>query len=105
MDNGCHRVDSSESTGKTCMSDVLSFAGFVKQAKALPPDVAIVLGSGMSGVVEPCRPTLRLPFAEVPGLCSTSVAGHKGCLTLGDWGSKRVLLFEGRLHFYEGHLW
>jgi purine-nucleoside phosphorylase len=33
------------------------------------------------------------------------VAGHSGCLTLGDWGPKRVLLFEGRLHYYEGHPW
>jgi purine-nucleoside phosphorylase len=87
------------------MSDALSFAGFVERAQALPADVAIVLGSGMSGVVERCRPTARLPFALVPGLSATSVAGHTGCLTLGDWGSKRVLLFEGRLHYYEGHPW
>ena len=87
------------------MSDGLSFADFVERAQALPPDVAIVLGSGMSGVVQRCRASLRLPFAEVPGLAATSVTGHTGCLTLGDWGSKRVLLFEGRLHYYEGHKW
>lgn len=87
------------------MSDVQSFAGFVERAQARPPDVAIVLGSGMSGVAERCRSTSRLSFAEVPGLFVTSVAGHNGCLTLGDWGDKRVLLFEGRLHYYEGHVW
>jgi purine-nucleoside phosphorylase len=26
-------------------------------------------------------------------------------LTLGDWGRRRVLVFEGRLHYYEGHSW
>src|SRR5207302_3156009 len=36
---------------------------------------------------------------------ATSVAGHNGCLTLGAWGGKRILLFEGRLHHYEGHPW
>jgi purine-nucleoside phosphorylase len=87
------------------MSDGLPFAAFVERAQALPPDVAIVLGSGMSGMVQRCRASLRLPFALVPGLAATSVTGHTGCLTLGDWGSKRVLLFEGRLHYYEGHAW
>jgi purine-nucleoside phosphorylase len=41
----------------------------------------------------------------VPGLTTTSVVGHTGCLTLGEWGSKRVVLFEGRLHHYEGQPW
>jgi purine-nucleoside phosphorylase len=26
-------------------------------------------------------------------------------MTLGDWGGRRVLLLEGRLHYYEGHSW
>jgi purine-nucleoside phosphorylase len=26
-------------------------------------------------------------------------------LTLGDWAGRRVLVFEGRLHFYEGYPW
>jgi purine-nucleoside phosphorylase len=38
-------------------------------------------------------------------MSSTSVAGHLGQLTLGDWVGKRVLVFEGRLHYYEGHSW
>jgi purine-nucleoside phosphorylase len=46
-----------------------------------------------------------VPFLDVPGLCATSVAGHRGCVSLGDWAGQRVLLFEGRLHFYEGHPW
>jgi purine-nucleoside phosphorylase len=33
------------------------------------------------------------------------VAGHKGTLALGDWVGRRVLVFEGRLHRYEGHSW
>lgn len=91
--------------GETCMSDGLSYPAFVERAQAESPEVAIVLGSGMSGVMKRCRPIARLPFAEVPGLSATSVAGHAGCLTLGEWESQCVLLFEGRLHFYEGHLW
>jgi purine-nucleoside phosphorylase len=88
------------------MSDaILSFAAFAERAQARPADAAIVLGSGMSGLAKRCRIRSRLPFTEVPGLARTSVVGHTGCLTLGEWAGKRILVFEGRLHFYEGHPW
>jgi purine-nucleoside phosphorylase len=44
-------------------------------------------------------------FADIPGLPSASVGGHAGILMLGDWVGRRVLLFAGRLHYYEGHPW
>jgi purine-nucleoside phosphorylase len=87
------------------MSEILSFTGFVEQARVVAPDVALVIGSGIGGVVDRCENSLRLPFADVPGLSATSVPGHTGSLTLGHWAGKRVLLFEGRLHYYEGHPW
>jgi purine-nucleoside phosphorylase len=83
----------------------LAFASFIEQAQTLRPDAAIVLGSGMSGLVGRCQIVSRLPFADVPGLSATSVVGHSGCLSLGTWSGKRILLFEGRLHYYEGHPW
>jgi purine-nucleoside phosphorylase len=46
---------------------------------------------------------VSIPFGEVPGLPPTSVVGHSGCLKLGGWNGKSVLVFEGRLHLYEGH--
>jgi purine-nucleoside phosphorylase len=44
-------------------------------------------------------------FSDVPGLPPPSVVGHQGRLSLGDWAGKRALVFEGRLHYYEGHSW
>src|SRR5437016_5412577 len=82
-----------------------AFTTLTESAKALPPDAAIVLGSGMGAVAGRLEQAQRVPFVEVPGLAAASVVGHRGCLTLGDWAGKRVLLFEGRLHFYEGHPW
>jgi purine-nucleoside phosphorylase len=67
--------------------------------------VVLVLGSGMGPVVQRVRELHTVPFGEVPGLPSASVAGHAGRLTLGEWVGRRVLIFEGRLHFYEGHSW
>jgi purine-nucleoside phosphorylase len=65
----------------------------------------LVLGSGMGAVAGGMTCTLTVPFAEVPGLPAASVRGHRGCLSLGEWEGVRVLVFEGRLHRYEGHGW
>ena len=82
-----------------------AFSALLEAVRAEPPAVAFVLGSGMGGVSDRVAPTLRVPFVEVPGLPQTSVVGHQGRLTLGDWAGKRVLVCEGRLHYYEGHSW
>src|SRR5262249_10604245 len=79
--------------------------GLAEAVRAAPPRVGMVLGSGMSFVAERVQRLQSVPFGEVPGLAATSVAGHKGCLAFGVWAGQRVLIFEGRLHYYEGHSW
>jgi purine-nucleoside phosphorylase len=69
------------------------------------PRAVLVLGSGMGGLAERIHKRLTLPFAAIPGLPAVSVAGHRGCLSLGEWQGRLLLLFEGRLHLYEGHPW
>jgi purine-nucleoside phosphorylase len=81
------------------------FTALTHACREAPPAVAVVLGSGMGAVARRVRGEVTVPFADVPGLPPSSVAGHKGCLTLGEWAGLRVLVFEGRLHHYEGHGW
>src|SRR5262245_30904083 len=59
----------------------------------------------MGPVVRRLADPRSVPFAEVPGMPAPTVPGHGGRLTLGDWAGRRVLVFEGRPHFYEGHPW
>jgi purine-nucleoside phosphorylase len=86
------------------MSTPLDFAAFAEAARAVRPDVALVLGSGLGSAARLCG-ACAVPFAEVPGLPAAAVAGHRGRLALGEWAGRRVLVFEGRVHFYEGHSW
>src|SRR5262249_19088340 len=61
--------------------------------------------SSLGPVAERLQGACAVPFLEVPGLAAPTVAGHGGSLQLGDWAGQRVLIFEGRLHYYEGHPW
>lgn len=66
------------------------------------PRVAVVLGSGLSDVIDELvpadRPSRTIPYAEITGFGATSVSGHRGTLTVA--GSVSVM--AGRFHFYEG---
>jgi purine-nucleoside phosphorylase len=46
---------------------------------------------------------ISFDYSEIPHLPSPSVPGHLGRLIVGRWGGKRVLVFQGRLHYYEGY--
>jgi purine-nucleoside phosphorylase len=81
------------------------FNALAESCQRRPPRAAIVLGSGLGSVAQRLEKALTVPFTEVPGLPTSSVVGHAGRLALGDWYGRRVLVFEGRLHHYEGHPW
>lgn len=66
------------------------------------PQVAVILGSGLAGVVQRVAQPVRIPFAALPGFVSTSVAGHPGELVVGHLGGRAVLAQLGRTHLYEG---
>jgi purine-nucleoside phosphorylase len=74
-------------------------------ARSLAPGVAVVLGSGLAKAVTGYTPHAECPFGEVPGLGTATVHGHAGKVSVGQWGGHPVLVFHGRLHFYEGKSW
>ena len=66
-------------------------------------DVAVVLGSGWV----PAADRLGVPGAEVsvtelPGFAAPVVAGHAGRIRSCAVGERRILVFLGRTHLYEG---
>ncbi len=67
------------------------------------PACAIVLGSGLGDLVHDLAEARRIPFAEVPGFPTATVAGHAGALIGGTLAGREVLLLAGRFHLYEGH--
>ncbi len=71
-------------------------------AKLGTPEVAVILGSGLSGVF-PVEGERTLPFSAIPGFPAPSVAGHAGEVAVGTISGRPVLVQRGRIHFYEGH--
>jgi purine-nucleoside phosphorylase len=83
-------------------------ADAVRERTALQPVAGVVLGSGLSSAVDAIKGaavpgSLEVPYAELPGFPPPSVLGHAGRLWLGEVGGRALAVFQGRIHFYEGH--
>ena len=66
-------------------------------------DVALVLGSGWLPAAELLGTASHdLPVTDLPGFAPPSVDGHAGRIRSVVAGDKRVLVFLGRTHLYEG---
>ncbi|KPL54083.1 purine nucleoside phosphorylase [Prosthecomicrobium hirschii] len=71
-------------------------------APAAPaPKVAIVLGSGLSGLADAVADAARIAYADLPGFPRTGVSGHSGALVLGRLAGVPVAVMAGRAHYYE----
>jgi purine-nucleoside phosphorylase len=77
----------------------------LEHSQRRPPMAAIVLGSGLNSITDDWPQLCSVPFSRIPRMSGTTVAGHKGELSLHDAGDRSVLVFRGRLHYYEGHSW
>jgi purine-nucleoside phosphorylase len=67
-------------------------------------DVAVILGSGWAPAVAALGdPVAVVPMAELPGFTPPTAAGHGGEVLSLRIGDRRLLVFIGRIHAYEGH--
>jgi purine-nucleoside phosphorylase len=67
-----------------------------------PPDVAVIMGSGLSAIDEILHSPQRLHYVTIPNFPVPKVAGHRGQAVFGKAGKLNVIVFEGRVHLYEG---
>lgn len=76
---------------------------FIKSESPFTPDVAIILGSGLGDFAEQLKIIKSLSTSDIPGYPASTVVGHKGKLHFAEYESKKLILFQGRVHFYEGY--
>lgn len=66
-------------------------------------DTAIILGTGLGGLVNEIEITGTIPYNEIPNFPVSTVEGHAGRLIFGRLGDREVVAMQGRFHFYEGY--
>ena len=76
----------------------------VERLAGRAPKIALVLGSGLGGLVDEVEDAVRVPYGDLPDFPKSGVTGHAGTLVAGDFNGKPVIMMAGRAHYYEhGH--
>ncbi len=78
-------------------------ASYIKQQTNFQPEIGIVLGSGLGGLVKEIDVKYSLDYTSIPNFPVSTVKGHSGKLIFGTLGGKKVIALQGRFHFYEGY--
>lgn len=78
-------------------------ADFLRDRLPLSPLWGIVQGTGQSLLVENLAGGGSLAYTELPHFPQATSPSHPGLLTWGYLSGRPTLLFQGRLHAYEGH--
>jgi purine-nucleoside phosphorylase len=69
----------------------------------IEPKVGMILGSGLGDFAERVENAVIIPTAQLPNWPISTVIGHKGRLIIGTLEGVKVLVLQGRTHFYEGY--
>lgn len=67
------------------------------------PEVGIILGTGLGGLVDHIAIRHSIEYADIPDFPVSTVEGHKGRLIFGELGGRRIVAMQGRFHYYEGY--
>lgn len=67
------------------------------------PDLAIILGSGLGNFADQIERKKTIETSSLPDYPSSTIQGHAGKIHFAEFAGKKLLLFQGRVHFYEGY--
>lgn len=78
-------------------------ADYIKNRITNMPRVGIILGSGLSDLVNIIQQEHMIDYSQIPHFPISTVVGHSGKMVFGKIGRQDVVLMAGRFHYYEGY--
>tara|TARA_B100000767_G_scaffold124797_1_gene118930 strand:- start:30874 stop:31704 length:831 start_codon:yes stop_codon:yes gene_type:complete len=85
------------------LEELTQSADYLKERGIGDVDVAIVLGTGLGGLVDAIDVHQTWSYSQIPHLPVATVEQHFGKLIYGELNGKMVLAWQGRFHYYEGY--
>ena len=83
--------------------EIIESAEYVKSQIKCRPDMAMITGTGLSDSLTGLQISHTFEYDNLPHFPKATVASHKGCLVFGTLSGKKILVFQGRFHLYEGY--
>jgi purine-nucleoside phosphorylase len=81
------------------LEQIKSTAEFIKKQLSITPEIGIILGTGLGGLVKEIEILHTIPYEKIPNMPLSTVEGHSGKLIFGILGGKKVVAMQGRVDF------
>lgn len=82
---------------------IIETTRFLRERGVDKPTVGVILGTGLSKMLEEVEVMVEIPYHEIPNFSSATVEYHAGKLVYGKLRGKEVVFMHGRFHLYEGY--
>jgi len=76
---------------------------FLKKTNNIKPEIAIILGSGLTNFFDDNDIIASVSYEDLPDFPQPTIKGHAGKIVLGKIHNINVVCMYGRSHVYEGH--
>ena len=86
------------------MQQLRESASYIQdQTGNFQPEFGIILGTGLGALIKEIEIEHSLDYADIPHFPVSTVESHTGRLAFGTLAGRRVMVMQGRFHFYEGY--
>lgn len=76
---------------------------FIRQRTLFTPSIGIILGTGLGDLVNRIEVEVSIDYAAIPHFPLSTVETHQGRLVFGHLEGQKVVVMQGRFHYYEGY--
>ena len=76
---------------------------FFEKNSPFQPEIAIILGSGLGEFAKSVKTKKTFSTSKIPGYPLSTIKGHAGKIHFSEYKKKKLILFQGRIHLYEGY--
>lgn len=85
------------------LDKIYSATAYLQDKIPFPPEIAIVLGTGLNNLKGLLHEHVEISYKDIPGFPASTAPGHKGSLLVGRMFDKQIAVMIGRVHYYEGY--
>lgn len=100
LSSGVHAAVSENAYDYSEAQEALSYIQNFLKSK---PETAIITGSGLGGIADIITDKIIIDTKNIPNWPLYTAPGHEGKIIAGKVEGRNVIMFQGRVHYYEGH--
>jgi purine-nucleoside phosphorylase len=82
---------------------VMESVSYIESKVKMKPEIAVILGSGLGNLTDILEDKKHIDYKDIPNFPQSTVKGHEGRLVFGTLKGVKVLIMQGRFHYYEGY--